>query len=71
MDSSKLRDALGEQLLDPWPLQDLLFPTDADWHRVRDGEPFGSPELLERVLYRNPRRASRNDPGRDQLLVRR
>jgi len=56
MDSSKLRDALGEQILDPWPLEELMFPTHADWHRVRDCEPIGSPELLARVLYRNPRR---------------
>jgi len=56
MDSGKLRAALGYEPLDPWPADDRWMPTDADWHRRRFGEP-GSPALLAKVLYRNPRRS--------------
>lgn len=56
MDSSKLAAALGESPFDPWPLYDEFVPMHRDWHRERPvGEP-GSPELLSRILYRNPRR---------------
>lgn len=56
MDSSKLRGALGYEPFDPWPVDEAHVPTDRLWHYRRDaGEP-GSPELLERVLYLNPRR---------------
>jgi dTDP-4-dehydrorhamnose reductase len=54
MDSTKLRDALGFEPFDPWPLDPRLVPTDREWHQRRPkGEP-GSPALLAQVLYRNP-----------------
>jgi len=52
MNSSALADALGFQPFDPWPLDDALVPTHDRWHY--EGE-RGSPELLSRLLYRNPR----------------
>lgn len=56
MNSSKLITALGEALLDPWPLHDEHVPTHRDWHRERSPGERGSPELLAQILYRNPRR---------------
>lgn len=55
MNSGKLRQALGYDALDPWPLDERFVPTHPDWHRERDGEP-GSPELLHQVLCVNQRR---------------
>lgn len=55
MDSDKLADALGTNHLDPWPADEALVPTDRKWHYER-GPEAGSPELLEAVLARNPRR---------------
>ena len=55
LDGSKLARALGYQPFDPWPYDDAFFPTHADWHRQRDGAWRGSPELLARALYANPR----------------
>jgi dTDP-4-dehydrorhamnose reductase len=55
MNSTALAAALGENLLDPWPHDDALVPTDHDWHHRRNST-IGSRELLARVLYRNPRR---------------
>jgi dTDP-4-dehydrorhamnose reductase len=68
MNSSALADVLGEDfssggLLDNWPIDPALVPTHRDWHHERDGEP-GSPELLARVLYRNPRRNNAVSSGR-------
>ncbi|MBI2825008.1 MAG: sugar nucleotide-binding protein [Planctomycetia bacterium] len=57
MDSSKLASALGYEPFDPWPADERFVPTDRDWHRRRPAAEPGSPELLARVLYRNPRRA--------------
>ena len=57
MNSSALADALGEQPFDPWPLDEQFVPTDPDWHHQRVGFQ-GSPELLQRVLYQNPRRVA-------------
>jgi dTDP-4-dehydrorhamnose reductase len=45
--------------LDPWPYDDALLPTHRDWHHDRTGDP-GSRELLQRVLYRNPRKVPRH-----------
>jgi dTDP-4-dehydrorhamnose reductase len=56
MDSGRLAAALGFQPFDPWPYDEALVPTHADWHRERAGGWKGSPELLRRVLYYNPRR---------------
>jgi dTDP-4-dehydrorhamnose reductase len=55
MNSRALAEALGHDPLDPWPHDPALAPTHRDWHHERHGEP-GSRELLQRVLYRNPRR---------------
>lgn len=55
MQSSRLAELLGGDPFDPWPLDPEWVPTHAEWHFERGGEP-GSPELLARVLYRNPRR---------------
>jgi dTDP-4-dehydrorhamnose reductase len=56
MDSSKLKAALGYQLIHAWPYDDRYAPTHADWHRDRAADEPGSPELLAQVLYRNPLR---------------
>lgn len=55
LNSQRLADALGRPPFDPWPLDGEWLPTDRRWHRERS-EP-GSPELLQRVLYRNPGKA--------------
>jgi dTDP-4-dehydrorhamnose reductase len=60
LDSTRLEQALGFPLCDPWPFDDSLVPTHREWHFERGGE-RGSAELLARVLYLNPRRA----PGSD------
>jgi dTDP-4-dehydrorhamnose reductase len=62
MNSSALADVLGGDLLDPWPSDPALVPTDRDWHHRRHGQP-GSRELLARVLYRNPRHAAKSHPA--------
>jgi len=54
MDSSKLAAALGYEPLGAWPYDDRYVPTHPEWHCERD-EP-GSPDLLARILYRNPLR---------------
>ncbi len=56
MDSTALAEALGDdEPLDAWPYDESLIPTHREWHFDRNGTP-GSRVLLERVLYRNPRR---------------
>jgi len=55
MDSTALAEALGEDVLDPWPHDAAHVPAHRDWHHERTGF-TGSPELLHSVLYRNPRR---------------
>jgi dTDP-4-dehydrorhamnose reductase len=56
MNSTALVEALnGDELLDAWPYDPALVPTDSNWHHDRSGE-RGSPELLARILYRNPGR---------------
>ncbi len=57
LDSSKLTQALGSDLLDPWPLEPEFVPTHGDWHHERGGFK-GSRGLLAEVLYRNPARWS-------------
>jgi dTDP-4-dehydrorhamnose reductase len=52
MDSTKLARALGFDPFDPWPLAEEHVPTHRQWHY--EGQ-RGSPELLQEVLYRNPR----------------
>jgi dTDP-4-dehydrorhamnose reductase len=59
MNSRALADALDDnEPLDPWPYDPAFAPTDPDWHHHRNGE-RGSLELLQRILYRNPRHAAR------------
>ena len=53
MNSSALAAALGDQPFAPWPLAESHLPTDDRWHYDRSGEP-GTPELLTRVLCKNP-----------------
>jgi dTDP-4-dehydrorhamnose reductase len=56
MDSRALAEALGDdEPLDPWPHDPAHVPTHHDWHYDRTGE-SGSRDLLERILYKNPRR---------------
>jgi dTDP-4-dehydrorhamnose reductase len=56
MDSSRLAAAVGFQPFDPWPADEAFVPTHRDWHRERTFAWQGSPALLQRVLYYNPRR---------------
>lgn len=53
MDSNKLAQALGYEPFRAWPLCEKWTPTDREWHFHRD-DFEGSPELLQRVLYRRP-----------------
>jgi dTDP-4-dehydrorhamnose reductase len=55
LDSSKLINTLGYEPFTPWPFDESLMPMDRMWH-YRRGHESGSPELLARVLYRNPLR---------------
>ncbi len=55
LDSTKLASALGFDPFDPWPLEERWAPTHRQWHYDRGGE-AGSPDLLAKVLYRNPRK---------------
>lgn len=64
MNCDKLLAALGYDPFDPWPIDDRWVPTDRDWHRQRPPGEEGSPELLARILYRNP---ARGEPVRDNL----
>jgi len=57
MDSRKLAKALGFEPFHPWPYDESLVPTHPRWHHERDSI-AGSPELLARVLYKNPLRAT-------------
>ncbi|HWL74758.1 MAG TPA: hypothetical protein VNQ74_12885, partial [Burkholderiaceae bacterium] len=56
MNSQALAEALdAADWLHGWPHDSSLVPTHPEWHHERNGE-RGSVELLEQVLYRNPRR---------------
>lgn len=54
MDSTKLVNALGYEPFTPWPYNESLVPTHAEWHHER-GPERGSPQLLAEVLYQNPK----------------
>jgi dTDP-4-dehydrorhamnose reductase len=56
MTSAKLIAALGFDPFDPWPLHAEHVPMHREWHWERPTIERGSPELLAKVLYRNPRR---------------
>jgi dTDP-4-dehydrorhamnose reductase len=55
MRSTLLAGVLGGAPFDSWPYDPAWVPTDREWHYRRDGQ-RGSPELLARVLYKNPGR---------------
>ena len=59
MISAALADAIGAQLLDPWPHDDSLVPTHRDWHFERPPTEAGSEQWLAEVLYRNPVRRAK------------
>ena len=61
MNSSKLIRALGHNPFAPWPADDYWVPTHRDWHCERSPGEGGSPELLARILYRNPTRHASGD----------
>lgn len=54
LNSDRLRQALGYEPFDPWPLYQEHVPTHPEWHCERRPGDRGSPELLAEVLYRNP-----------------
>lgn len=56
MDSSKLAEVLGNEPFDPWPFDESLVPTHMNWHYDRPAGERGSPDWLDEVLNRNPRR---------------
>jgi dTDP-4-dehydrorhamnose reductase len=62
LDSRKLADTIGAAPFDPWPFHDEHVPTHRRWHFERTRE-SGSFELLQRVLYRNPRPGCGMEPG--------
>lgn len=64
LDSTRLADALGQQVFAPWPDDEALVPGDRHWHRERGGE-HGSPQRLAQALYRNSvrRTATHERPG--------
>jgi dTDP-4-dehydrorhamnose reductase len=57
LDSTRLAETMGFDPFDPWPYDARWVPTHVDWHRDRAPHEGGSPELLARILYRNPRLA--------------
>jgi dTDP-4-dehydrorhamnose reductase len=56
MNSDKLVRGLGYAPFDPWPADERFVPTHDQWHYERPNNEPGSPDLLARVLYRNPRK---------------
>ena len=52
MNSSKLKQTLGRQPFLPWPLDENFLPTDRSWHSTRNGVIGGTPQLIEKTLYR-------------------
>lgn len=57
--SDRLTDVLGESMLDPWPSDSSLVPTDRHWHYVRPPHESGSAKWLAEVLHRNLQRRAR------------
>lgn len=60
MDCGKLREALGREPFDLWPLDSASVPTHADWHAERPADEEGSAERIARELYRNQARLRRD-----------
>lgn len=59
MNSTRLEQLLGFSPFDPWPFHSEFVPTHPEWHLERSAAIQGSPQLLNEVLYNNPR-LSRN-----------
>ncbi len=53
MNSRRLAEALGFEPFSPWPWSDEWVPDGPRWHYAHP-KSRGSPELLQRILYRNP-----------------
>ncbi|MBC8355530.1 MAG: sugar nucleotide-binding protein [Planctomycetes bacterium] len=56
MSSDKLAAALGYEPFTSWPCFSEHLPTNPQWHHDRTNGGLGSAELIESVLYTNPRR---------------
>ncbi len=67
LDSGKLARDLGMTAFTPWPHDDELVPTHAEWHWERNGGQPGSPALLAELLYRNPLRETHPKERPDML----
>jgi dTDP-4-dehydrorhamnose reductase len=55
MNSDRLRQAIGFQPFDPWPIEDHWVPNHRFWHWDRSRHEPGSADLLKTILYCNPR----------------
>ena len=67
MDSSKLIAALGRNPFDDWPIDDSLVPTDQEWHFRQASAVNGGPELVRKLLYRNPKNPGVVPPNRQEI----
>jgi len=54
MNSEKLRQALPDLTIDPWPLDPQHVPSDRKWHFQRNGQDPGSLEQIRNALYAKP-----------------
>jgi len=54
MESSRLWEALGSEILSPWPWDESVVPTHSEWHRERPKEEDRSYRRLTEVLYSHP-----------------
>ncbi|MBN1853648.1 MAG: sugar nucleotide-binding protein [Pirellulales bacterium] len=66
MDSTALAKFMGNEMMDAWPFDPALIPTDRHWHYGRAGNP-GSPEWLAEALYVNPRFTNSSSPEFDKI----
>lgn len=55
LNSEKIARVLGYQPFDPWPIDDVLMPTDRQWHCRREDGENGSTPRMNRVLGFNQR----------------
>ena len=55
MRSNKLIDAIGFSPFDAWPIDDRWSPTHRQWHYDRSDDEENSADLLQRILYMNPK----------------
>lgn len=54
MCSQRLRDAMGDDLFQPWPWDSKWIPTGRDWHYRRDRLWSGAPHKIAELLYSLP-----------------